>query len=156
MTQPVERVTTPEPSKTLAKPKDPKKVAAGHAGAAARKAKQEKLLEEFRAAKETLCSDVSEKRRQDALSAPKELERGEPVSEAPAVQERDWTPWIIGAAGLGGIVLFQHLQPAAAQQHQKTAQSESRAPGDSTPKPVAKPPPCAKQLKVATDPFYME
>ena len=37
------------------KPKDPKKVAAGRAGAAAKKAKQERLLEELRAAKEAIA-----------------------------------------------------------------------------------------------------
>ena len=42
---PVERVTE--------KVKDPKKVAVGRAGAAARKAKQERLLEQLRGAKES-------------------------------------------------------------------------------------------------------
>ena len=42
---PVERVTE--------KIKDPKKVAAGRAGTAARKAKQERLLEQLRGAKES-------------------------------------------------------------------------------------------------------
>ncbi|MEW8585163.1 MAG: hypothetical protein AB2531_05310, partial [Candidatus Thiodiazotropha sp.] len=41
---PVERIT---------ENKNPKKVAAGRAGAAARKAKQERLLEQLRAAKES-------------------------------------------------------------------------------------------------------
>ena len=46
----VSRVTDPGP----AKQKDPKKVAAGRAGAAARKAKHERLLEELRDGKEAL------------------------------------------------------------------------------------------------------
>ena len=50
-------MTTPAPvvASLTAKPKDPKKVAAGRAGAAARKAKQERLLEELRAAKEAIA-----------------------------------------------------------------------------------------------------
>lgn len=54
---PSEPVATPlaQPvPQRVTKPKDPKKVAAGRAGAAARKAKQERLLEELRGAKEKL------------------------------------------------------------------------------------------------------
>ena len=56
--------------------KDPKRVAAGHGHPAARKAKQELLLEELWAAKESLHSNVSitdvpsQQGQQDALSAP--------------------------------------------------------------------------------------
>ena len=55
----VERVTEPKPLAKPSKEKDPKKVTAGRAGAAACKVRQDKLLEEFRVAKETLCCSNS-------------------------------------------------------------------------------------------------
>ena len=55
----VERVTEPKPLAKPSREKDPKKVAARRAGAVARKARQDKLLEEFRVAKETLCCSNS-------------------------------------------------------------------------------------------------
>ena len=145
----MERVTDPaaEMTDSKNKKKDPRKVAAGRAGAAARKAKQERLLEELRAAKE--------QQHQPGISPPIS-EREEPVSEAPAGQGPvramgNWTPWIIGAAGLAGIVYF-----CAGAPQPRVSRVLELSPGDCIPKPVAKPPPCAKQLKLSTDPFYME
>ena len=58
LTEGVESVTEPAPvpvvASLTAKTKDPKKVAAGWAGAAARRARQESLLAELHAAKEAI------------------------------------------------------------------------------------------------------
>ena len=91
---------------TSEKAKDPKKVAAGHAGAAVQKAKHERLLEQLRAAKAT--ADQS-------ASATEELRERENAVKAPDVKhaavaehrnEPDWTPWIIGEACLAAGAPF--------------------------------------------------
>ena len=63
-----------------AKVKDQKKVAAGQAGAAARRAKQQALLEELRTAKHSL----------------------QPEAEV-ATRAAHWTPWILIGAGLAAL-----------------------------------------------------
>ena len=135
---PVERVTE--------KVKDPKNVAAGRAGAAARKAKQEeRLLEQLRASKESFSPPEG-----DGTSAnipPKEA-AAVPADKRPERREglTNWTPWVVGACFAGGaLVLLRNAQtrnPAAV----------AAAPVDSAPK---QPAPGAKQLKTR-DPFYME
>ena len=146
---PVLRVTDPKTvddtsTKQPARQKDPKKVAAGRAGAAARKAKQAHLLEELRKAKESLQSP------KNTLGAPlKEDFVAPPLKEkdekaAPALQTAgSTTPWIIGAAAGLGLAYW-----AASQ----------RAPVDTPALPPTKSvtPPSAQQLKVAHNPFYME
>ena len=137
---PVERVTE--------KVKDKKKVAAGRAGAAARKAKQEeRRLEQLRAAKESFRphpptpaapANIPPKEADQAVSRP---ERREGLT--------NWTPWIVGASLTEGALLFlrQTRRPA----------SVAAGPVDSAPKqPVNKPPRPDRQLKASPDPFYME
>ena len=80
------------------KVKDPKKVAAGRAGAAACKAKQEKLLKELQEAKESILSRGE--------SGFKSQEEPGPVANVPQ-EKHTWIPWILGAAGLVGVVIFQ-------------------------------------------------
>ena len=131
----VERVTDPAAEMTNSKNihkrrKDPKRVVAGHGGAAARKAKQELLLEELQVAKESLHSNVSvtdvpsQQGQQDALSAPGPMNQPKwrrPVSVFffPRGKEEcaNWTPWIMGVTGLVGVVLplWQHPQLVAQQ-----------------------------------------
>ena len=135
----VERVT-----KDTVKVKNPKRQAAGRAGAAARKAKQERLFEELRAAKESV------KQQQDAPVVPvvhDHIEGRKPVSETGSVAK--WTPWIIGVAGLMGayIFIYQH-QPQKAPQRVVNDQAIAF-------KPLSSKPPSAQQLKVTDDPFYM-
>ena len=137
----VKRVTEPKPLAKPSREKDPKKVAAGRAGAAACKARQDKMLEEFRVAKETLCcsnsTDAANVATASTVLAPQT--RIAKQEESASTSTTDWTPWIIGAAGLVGVVMFQHLrnvQPAVAQQQQKTAQSRVLV-VDSSPMPVA-------------------
>ena len=116
----VERVTE--------KVKDPKKVVAGRAGTAARKAKQEeRLLEQLRVAKESFRPPAG-----DDTSA------NIPPKEAAAVSQTE------RREGLTNWTVF--LQSA------QTRRPASAAPVDSAPK---QPAPCARQLKTR-DPFYME
>lgn len=140
----VTRVTDPEK-------KDPKKVAAGRLAAASRKAKQERLLEELRAAKESVHSDVSAatvqknnkpKKQQDAF-----LHTTRSVVPKSKDQPADlpvWVPWIIGIAGLAGVIYTYHRQPQKAF----VVTNSQTAPT------FRQQPPAAKQLKV--DPFFME
>ena len=82
---------------TKKKVKDPKKVAAGRAGAAAR---QKRLLEQLQAAKESLRPPVSAADNDDTSASPKEAKRTE---ERP---EPNWIPWIIGACLAGGSLAY--------------------------------------------------
>ena len=119
-------------------------MAAGRAGAAARKAKQdERLLEQLRGAKESFRppaapADIPPKEEQ-AVSRP---ERREGLTNL--------TPWIVGACLTGGALMFLPRL--------RSTQTRSPAgPVDSAPKPrVDKPPRPDRQLKPGPDPFYME
>ena len=104
---PVERVTE--------KVKDPKKVVAGRAGAAARKAKQEeRLLEQLRVAKESFRPPAGN---DTSANIP-------PKEEAAVFQTEcregltNWTPWVVGACLAGGALVFlrsaQTRRPASA------------------------------------------
>ena len=125
---PVERVTVASRSS-----KDPKKVAAGRAGAAAaRKAKHERLLEEFRAAKEafrvpeerngTPPKDASNTREHVAAVVPKEHNN-----------QTNWTPWIIGLTG-GGALAVAALRVLPKEAKKPTQTTDEPAPVQ-TPKP---------------------
>ena len=151
----VERVTAPSPT---SRTKDPKKQAAGRASAAVRKAKQERLLEELRAAKEAIApaatpvADGAPKEqpvtgtarsasrvKQQPLPAP--ADPGDPVAEAAA----DWTPWILVGAGLAALCVWHYVP-----------MSRSLTPlGASQPDCTSTTPRCAQHLKVP-DPFHME
>ena len=95
--RPAETASPAEPAHveriTKKKAKDPKKVAAGGAGAAAR---QTRLLEQFQAAKKSLRPPVSAADNDGTSASPKEAKR---TDERP---EPKWIPWIIGACLAGG------------------------------------------------------
>ena len=80
---------------TKKKVTDPKKVAAGRAGAAAR---QKRLLELFQAAMESLRLPVSAADNDGTSAYPKEAKRRD---ERP---EPNWISWIIGACLAGGFI----------------------------------------------------
>ena len=126
--------------------KDKKKVAAGCAGAAARKAKQEEqLLEQLRAAKESFCAPAP-----PANIPPKEADQ---VVSQPERREglTNWTPWIVGACLTGRALVFLR------NTQKRSPASVEAGPVDSAPKqPVDKPPQPDRQLKASPDPFYME
>ena len=127
-------------------------MAAGRAGAAARKAKQEeRLLEQLRAAKESFRppphshphpaapANIPPKEADQAVSRP---ERREGLT--------NWTLWIVGASLTGGALVF--LRNAQT----RSPASVAAGPVDSAPKqPVDKPPQPDRQLKASPDPFYM-
>ena len=127
------RVTTP------ARQKDPKKVAAGLAGAASRKAKQAHLLEELRKAKDSQRNTSGAPPSEDSASPPTRA-RGTPPPAPRA--DGSITPWVIGVAACLGLAYWA---------------ASRRAPVNppAPPQKQATPPP-AQQLKVAHNPFYME
>ena len=139
MEQPAE---TAEPAHvervTKKKAKDPKKVAAGRAGAAAR---QKRLLEHLQAAKESFRPPVSVADNDGTSASPKEAKRTE---ERP---EPNWIPWIIGASLAGGSLAYVF----AGESMRLRASPASIAAGPGA-KVQDKPP----QLKACPDPHYME
>ena len=165
-------MTTPAPVPVAASPtaksKDPKKVAAGRAGAAARKAKQESLLEELRAAKQSLQTEaVAEAATPVADLVPKEQPvakqqpmpaPGDPVVALQHVKA-DWTPWILlVGAGLAALcVTYMSRSPLVklTERQQKQQHPEARSSGARQPDGTSTTPRGAQQLKV-TDPFHME
>ena len=155
-------MTTPAPVPVAASPtaksKDPKKVAAGRAGAAARKAKQESLLEELRAAKQSLqteavaeaatpvADDVVAKQQEQPVAKQQPMpapgDPGDPV-------KADWTPWILLiGAGLAALCVWRSPLVKLTERQQKQQHPEARSSGAATPR-------CAQHLKVPDDPFYM-
>ena len=152
-------MTTPAPVPVAASPtaksKDPKKVAAGRAGAAARKAKQESLLEELSAAKQSLQTEaVAEAATPVADVVPKEQpvakqqpmpapgDPGDPV-------KADWTPWILlVGAGLAALCVWRSPLVKLTERQQKQQHPEARSSGASQPPPT---PRCAQHLKVPDD-----
>ena len=147
--------------------KTKKKQAAGQAGAAARKAKQERLLEELRAAKQSLQPDaVAEGATPvaDVVVTQSVKQQEQPVAKqqpmpAPAADVKsDWTPWILVGAGLAVLCVWQATRRPLVklterqqkQQHPEATRSASS--GASQPPPT---PRCAQHLKVSDDPFYM-
>ena len=82
------------------KAKDPKKVAAGRAGAAAR---LKRLIEQFQAAKESLRPPVSAADNDGTSASPKEAK---PLKRTDERTEPDWIPWITGACLAGGSLAY--------------------------------------------------
>ena len=160
-----ERVTAeapPEPLTTAksAAQKDPRKVAAGRAGAAARKAKQQKLLDELREAKAALEPatppvDVVPPER-SAQAPPKDaaVPAVATTRQQQTAARTDWIPWIIGGLGLAGVVWFLRGNGFAI-----TTRGVAAPPKASAPSPAgtaAKQPVASKQLETSSSPFYME
>ena len=151
----VERVTAPSPT---ARTKDPKKQAAGRAGAAARKTKQERLLEELRTAKEAIAPAATPV----ADEAPKEQPVTQSVKQQPmpapadpacsaAEAAADWTPWILVGAGLAALCVW-HVVPMS---RSLTPSGASQPDGVALHDGTSTTPRCAQHLKVPDDPFYM-
>ena len=92
---PVERVTEK-------KAKDPKKVAAGHAGAAAR---HERLLEQLQAAKKSLRQPVSAADNDGTSAPPKEAKHPKRTDERPE-HNHNWIPWNIVAFLAGDSLAY--------------------------------------------------
>jgi hypothetical protein len=134
--------TTPEaPSAAAGAPplKDPNRVAAGKAGAAARKAKQERILAEMREAKSALAAPPPPQLSSE--EAPPQSDKGKRT--APTAADLKWTPWIAGVLALAGIYWLSMERPTTA-----VMQQQRRPPAN----PSATP---APDLKIK-DPFHME
>ena len=161
-------MTTPAPvpvsssaASPTAKPKDPKKVVAGRAGAAARRAKQQALLEELRAAKHSLqpeaeaATPVADVVVADGMSQQEQpVVKQQPMPAPAADVKADWTPWILVGAGLAALCVWRSplVKLKLTEGQQKPQHPEARSSGTSQPPPT---PRCAQHLK-APDPFHME
>ena len=121
-----------------AKQKDPKKVAAGRAGAASRKAKQSRLEEELRKATERQVGTDNthpESQQTTPVSPPTETPSSGGSTKA----------WAIGLAAVLALAYFAAYSRAPVK---------PPAPPKETPPTETLHP--AKQLKVKRDPFHME
>ena len=135
----------PTPTPPPTRQKDPKKQAAGRAGAAARKAKQDRLLQELREAKEKV-------RQAPAADAPTEPEPEPPRrTETREPSAQNWAPVAVGAAAVAGVVLLARLCAPGASK--PSAGCVSAVPA---PPAQSRAPPAAQHLKAEPDPFHME
>ena len=102
--RPAETASPAEPAhverETEKKAKNPKKVMAGCAGAAAR---QKRLHEHLQAAKESLRPPVSAADNDGTSASPKEAKPPKRTDERP---EPNWILWIIGVCLLGGSLAY--------------------------------------------------
>ena len=123
---------------SAAKQKDPKKVAAGRAGAASRKAKQARLEEELKKATE---------RQVGTDNTHYESQQTTPVGHKTETPRSDGytITWVIGLAAVLGLAYFA----AYSRDPVKPPATPPATPPPATPQP-------AKQLKVTHDPFHME
>ena len=136
--RPAETVSQAEPAhvERVTNKKDPKKVATGRAGAAAR---QKRLLEQLQAAKESFSPPVSAADNDGTSASPKEAKR---TDKRP---EPNWIPWIIRACLAGGSLVYVF----AGKNVRLRTSPASMAAG-----PEAKVQ--DTQLKACPDPHYME
>ena len=135
-------------------------MAAGRAGAAARKAKQERLLEQLRAAKESFRPPAG-----DGTSAsipPKEADSKdqEHTDKRPEHNRKGLTHWTHGSLGLDLRAVDSCVFKTRKSSQQEVPRLWRQAP--CTPRPSSLwisppiPPLGAKQLEASPDPFYME
>lgn len=134
----VERVTAMPEKEGVKRQKDPKKVAAGRAGAAAKKANQEKLQAELREAK----AYIQKAEQQPVVD--------HPPAPIPMVYPKESVSaglWIIGGLGLAGaIVVYTTIY--------KNSNTSARR---TLPTPLASQNTSAEPiLKTQRDPFHME
>lgn len=139
---------------TLTRQKDPKKVAAGKAGAAARKAKQERLLEELRAAKQSLRPEsdavhVPSQEQKDPFPKPNDTAATQSVTDTQC--QKNWTPFLY-TIGIAAGVFSVYMLRCHRQDQKPLAVPLQACHTKRTKNPVEK----THQLKVSHDPFYME
>lgn len=153
--------------------KDPKKVAAGRAGAAARKAKQERVLEELRTVKATLkgsceasdttCQAKPQEHCDTAHSAAGGQGKDKNGSDIPSehlaarhyVSSTSWTPWILAIAGIAAVGMYAscRVKPGMMPLQATSSLTARQAPKNEL---SSLQPPVTQHLKVGKDPFYME
>ena len=156
---PVERVTAPAPAPVVPQMKDPKKVAAGRNGAAARRVRQESLLAELRAAKQAINPRSEAVATRSVAATPMEQQqpvvKQRPMHAPPADVKADLTPWLLfGGAGLAVLYVLSMRTPlpptklTVSGAHQQKQQHTEVGPPPRTPR-------CAQHLRVP-DPFLMK
>ena len=123
---------------TEKKAKDPKKVVAGRAGAAAR---QKRLLEQLQAAKESLRPPVSAADNDGTSASPKRAKRTDKRPDS------KWVPWIIDACLAGGSLAY-----VFAGENMRLCASPASVAAGPAPNAQDKLP----QLKACPDPHFME
>ena len=155
---PVERVTAPAPAPVVPKMKDQKKVAAGRAGAAARRVRQESLLAELHTAKWAINPQSEAVATHNVVATPAEQQqpvaRQQPMHAPAADVKADWTPWLLfGGAGLAALYVLsmQTRMPRTKLTVSGARQQKQQHPEFGPPPPT----PGAQYLKVP-DPFLME
>ena len=151
-------------------------MAAGRAGAAARKAKHEKLLAQLREVKDNIREPVIDgvSKATDAGRVPAAQASSaslqvvdttghlESAGAAKTGTMTDWTPWVAGGIGLAGFAWFLRERSRTVTVASQLPQPRPARLATLTPSMTAKPQvlaakptiSAAKQLK--TDPFYME
>ena len=122
-------------------PKDPQKVAAGRAGAAARQAKQDKLKAELR--------DATLQKLTGPSDSQIDLPKSELPEQHPPRNTTDWIPRIIGGVGLAVAVLF-YVKPWGSRGKQGGSRGKQAPPDKGGLK--EEPQPSSPQLK---NPHYM-
>jgi len=131
-----------------AKQKDPRKVAAGQAGAATRKAKKEQLESELRKATYNQVGGENSKTPETTKTTPDNTEK-----RYSGGSEKGWA---IGIAAALVLAYFTYAKRAP----EKQPPTANHAPEKQSPPPAAAPtqeePKPVKQLKVTQDPFHME
>ncbi len=140
-TEGLERVTTPAPVITspTARPKDPKKVAAGRAGVAARRARQESLLAELRAAKAAIAPAATPVADETVTQSVKQQEqpvtsvKQQPMPAPADPVKADWTPWILVGAGLAVLCVWRSPQTVSGARQQKQLHPEAAPSASSGP-----------------------
>lgn len=152
-----------QPVQASGRGKDPKKVEAGRKGAAARKAKQERLLAELRGAKASLAApDPAPVAKQQehipgipasAVAVPAEDLTGVPAKAVGTTA--DWTPYIAGGLGIVGALWFISRISAPIASQRQLSNAGSRSMAAAVPAAVNAMPPVTK-LKAGPDPFYMQ
>ena len=137
----MEPTAEPEIQRVTVKAKDPKKVAAGRAAAAARQAKEDKLKADLQEAKLKLMSDSQ-------IDPPELPEQGPPEMPEERVRNAtDWIPGLIGGLGLAGAVLL-YVKPWGSRGKQGGSRGKQAPPGGLKEEPQ----PPSPQLK---NPHYM-
>ena len=141
--------------------KDPKRVSAGRAGAAARNAKQQKLLDELRETKAALAPLTEREAARAPTTTVVLKETADPEvavssdsQSHTAAARTDWIPRIVGGLGLAGVVWFLHGNCFAIPSSGVAAPPKASAPSPAG--TAAKQPVASKQLETSSDPFYME
>jgi hypothetical protein len=179
-TQPVMRVTAPAVEPEGPKIKDPKKVEAGRIGAAARKAKQERLLDELREAKSSLLAtprrtavQAKQDQRNQEASEPKNqteqqhyvlashnaasISDGRSTGTA-CCSKQDWTPYVVGGLGVTGALWLLWSSRNYVRSSIGTTGVRVRTASHTSPPSVVVHAPVApiNQLKIQHDPFIMQ